>query len=433
MHRGGKEKHISYMALKNKKGLSNVITNLLIILLVLVSMGVVWVVIRNIIGSGTSEVEIGQFLFDIDIESAYVSGADVVVTVRRNSGGGDLEGMAFIFENKTSSITLQRTGALQESDLRTFIFASTEIPGIAAGDKVSVAPVYTSAGEERTANPTDTRVISATPPPGSGGGTPGGTGGTGGTPECSDGSDNDGDGNVDLVDSGCVDSSDTDETNCGDNICEGGENSETCSADCPVSGNPECSDGSDNDGDGNVDLVDSGCVDSSDTDETNCGDGVCEGGENTASCSLDCEVEIPSSCNGTWEEEAEDPEVECDGTPLPNGCTISCTCDTGFTSNGAGSCDLNPPLNSGTINDVWINIFFNSNDLPKDSTVSSYIGDYVNFSGSSETGCFQITFAGYVPSNDISYLRVSDSPPEGAPTISSGEGYSIWEAENCGQ
>ncbi len=66
-------------------------------------------------------------------------------------------------------------------------------------------------------------------------------------PACSDGVDNDADGLIDLVDPGCADAADTDETD-------------------PLP--PACSDGLDNDGDGLIDLVDPGCSDASDDDET---------------------------------------------------------------------------------------------------------------------------------------------------------------------
>ena len=42
---------------------------------------------------------------------------------------------------------------------------------------------------------------------------------------------------------------------------------------------PECNDKIDNDGDGNIDRADSGCSSPQDTDETDCGDGVCEAGQ----------------------------------------------------------------------------------------------------------------------------------------------------------
>ena len=60
----------------------------------------------------------------------------------------------------------------------------------------------------------------------------------------------------------------------------------------------ECNDNIDNDGDGKIDLADAGCTDSSDNDETNCGDTKCEGGESCLSCSFDCGV-CQSICHVT--------------------------------------------------------------------------------------------------------------------------------------
>lgn len=85
--------------------------------------------------------------------------------------------------------------------------------------------------------------------------------------ECDDGIDNDRDGYTDISDIGCIDVVDLDETNCGDNVCEGGENWQTCSLDCQV---PQCSDGLDNDGDNLTDYPeDSGCTSSEDNSEIN--------------------------------------------------------------------------------------------------------------------------------------------------------------------
>jgi hypothetical protein len=50
----------------------------------------------------------------------------------------------------------------------------------------------------------------------------------------------------------------------------------------------ECDDGIDNDGDSLIDLVDAGCSDSNDNDESNCGDNVCEGFESCLFCPQDC-------------------------------------------------------------------------------------------------------------------------------------------------
>lgn len=50
----------------------------------------------------------------------------------------------------------------------------------------------------------------------------------------------------------------------------------------------ECNDQADNDLDGAIDLNDLGCSSPTDTDETDCGDSVCEGGEVCLSCASDC-------------------------------------------------------------------------------------------------------------------------------------------------
>ena len=353
----------------NKRGLSEVITNLLLILLVLVSVAAVWIVVRGIISRGSGEIELGQFTFDLQIQSAYVSGTDVVVSVRRNAGGGELVGIKFIFSDGTNTITIDKIGAMNELDRKTFTFTSSEIPGIGRGDEVSVAPIYESGGQ-KTGGITDSAIISGNPPAGSGGtGNPG-------TGTCSDSL-------IQNPNSGGINEQ-----------CDGNNlGGQTCVGLGFVGGTLSC---------------DSGCQ--LDTSQ--------------------CTGAASPSCNGVWEGALEDLGTECDGTPLPNGCAADCRCGLGFTLNGAGGCNLNLPLNAGIINSVW-NIFFDSHNLPKDDTVNSYIGGYVNFSNSADTGCYLITFADYLQGNNISYIRLDDSLA--TPNMNFGEGYSVWEAQNCGQ
>jgi len=115
-------------------------------------------------------------------------------------------------------------------------------------------------------------ILMATEVIGKKGGIPGGGGG--GAPACNNGLDDDGDGLTDLADPGCNKKNDRSEL-----------------------GSNECDDGIDNDGDGDIDTTDVGCADAFGTDETNCGDNICEGGETQATCSADCG--FADSCSDT--------------------------------------------------------------------------------------------------------------------------------------
>ena len=107
-----------------------------------------------------------------------------------------------------------------------------------------------------------------------------------GATQCSDSVDNDGDGLIDLLDPGCVDSFDNDETNvgvtqCSDSIDNDGDSLIDYPSDpgCVAAGDndetnvgvTQCSNGIDDDGDGLIDLLDPGCIDVNDNDETNVG------------------------------------------------------------------------------------------------------------------------------------------------------------------
>lgn len=352
----------------SSKGLSAIVATLIIILLVLVAAGIIWVVVRNIIAEGAEGIELGRFTLDLSIKSAYIDGTNINVNVRRSSGEGDLIGVRFIFFDGTDSTSVDRNIPLIPTQERLFSFNSDDFDGvddISVFYEVSVAPIYTSSsGTETIGDITDTATIS---------GSSGGNGDNGGT------------------------------------------------------GTSECDDGTDNDDDGNIDLNDIGCLDSNDNDETDCGDGVCEGGENVDTCPLDCSGGTPSSCNGIWD--GDDVGVnDCDGDPLPANCNPDCTCSAGFSGDGAGACVLDPSINNGTIYSVWPSgavKYFDSEDLPID--VTDYTSYYVNFSGSAENGCFRITWAEYLDTNGRSYIRT-----EFIVDINSGETYHVWEAENCG-
>ncbi len=155
----------------NKRGLSAVITTLLIVLLVLVAIGVVWGVIRNIIRAGSKEVSLGGLTLDLDIKDAYESNDNIIVRVERKVGEGDLVGIKFILSGEGDDVIIQKSTAMEELDQETFTLTPANS---SAAQKVSVAPVYEkTGGEEGVGNVVDTHTIRR-------GGDDGGDGGDGG-------------------------------------------------------------------------------------------------------------------------------------------------------------------------------------------------------------------------------------------------------------
>ena len=56
-----------------KRGLSTIVSTLLILLLVFVAIGILWVVIRNVIQDGAEQVSLGKFTLDMKIEQVQIS------------------------------------------------------------------------------------------------------------------------------------------------------------------------------------------------------------------------------------------------------------------------------------------------------------------------------------------------------------------------
>ncbi len=78
---------------------------------------------------------------------------------------------------------------------------------------------------------------------------------------------------------------------CGDGTCEGDENSCSCEIDCGTRPSTEtsCTDGIDNDCDGDTDCNDPDCSGDPACSSGKCGDGVCDDGEDCESCPNDCD------------------------------------------------------------------------------------------------------------------------------------------------
>jgi len=96
--------------IESKKGMSDIVVTLVIILLSLIAIGVVWVVVNNLIKSGTQNVEISAKCTNVQLEITAVScnattGADCTVTVKKTGTSETLSGVKLAFSNSTGSYT----------------------------------------------------------------------------------------------------------------------------------------------------------------------------------------------------------------------------------------------------------------------------------------------------------------------------------------
>ena len=151
---------------KSKKAMSNIIVMLILIALVLVAIGGVWVVIKNIMSEETDAITEAQLLIysriNLDIKQAQANTESnkLTVKVRRNSGKGDLIGINFIVSNETFSKAVKRDTNLDEFEEQTFVFDLSEFDfDTESADEVSIAPIVPFRGGESIKDIEDTAII----------------------------------------------------------------------------------------------------------------------------------------------------------------------------------------------------------------------------------------------------------------------------------
>lgn len=143
----------------NKKGLSNIVITLIIVLLSLVAMGILWAVISNILKT-SQDVNTGQLTVSLDITNAYEQAGNIVVDVKRNIGKGELSGIKFVFsdESNPDEVSTQNVN-FTELESRRFHIDLTQLIATQV-KKVSIFPVLRSQqGSESIGKISDTYFI----------------------------------------------------------------------------------------------------------------------------------------------------------------------------------------------------------------------------------------------------------------------------------
>ena len=108
------------MRTQNKKGLSDIVTTVIIIVLSLVAIGIVWVVVRNLVEGGAEQIDVNQKCLAVELSALIVnetSSGVYAVTLRRGPDSeGDIGVKVNIFQGTTLNSGVLDFGTVGDID-----------------------------------------------------------------------------------------------------------------------------------------------------------------------------------------------------------------------------------------------------------------------------------------------------------------------------
>ena len=120
--------------MENKQGMSAVVTTLIIILLVIVALGIIWVVVKNVIESGKEQVEWANKCMPIEITAVKIVASgdnfdNYTVTLSRTGAGEDaIAGVKLVFSDGTEYSNVTEFGiAIGQLQTKTSDIIETDI------------------------------------------------------------------------------------------------------------------------------------------------------------------------------------------------------------------------------------------------------------------------------------------------------------------
>jgi flagellin-like protein len=142
-----------------KRGLSAVITTVILILLIIVLVGIVWAVINNLIGDKIEEMEAGSTKVGLNIKYAkiYENTGNLTIRIEREIGEGDLSKVKIILSDGENTKSFEEEVEMDELDE---IILVLDLDSEIKFTEVSVAPIIiTESGKEFLRDITDTEEI----------------------------------------------------------------------------------------------------------------------------------------------------------------------------------------------------------------------------------------------------------------------------------
>ncbi len=418
--------------MSSKKGLSEVVTTIIIILIVLAAIAILWAALSGFLSSGAKSINLGGVALDFVVNSATVnySTGIAAVKVTRNSGivNETVTALKFIVaDSKNSDIfTVNLPNGFPELATRTFDLNLTQSKILNLSDikSISVAPVYLTGTGTSQVGPAQSQFQFA------------------------------GLGNVTVGSSGCLKNSDCGVSGwvspayCDTNItsarywrnytCIYG----TCTSSTSKVITSTCS-GSETCYNGNCTLQKVACTPQNVTldcgqnssvgfpycnpthspeevlqDYTTyqCLNNSCMQGSNSTVIQL-CNVSSKQVCGNV------------NGAPkcfTPAQCATNADCQFGQICTN-GNCTQEYAALNGTVSSSWppgINVYFDSADLPRTKGSINYAGYTVIFPGSNQTSCLTVKSYYYPPSTSYdAYIELNQS----LNNITTGDKFQIWQ------
>ncbi|MBU2616815.1 MAG: hypothetical protein KKB79_02430 [Nanoarchaeota archaeon] len=119
--------------MKDRKGLSEIVATLIIILLVIIAIGIIWTVVRNVITGGTEQIALSTKCNAVDITAVSVVPQDDGEYSVRLARGADseeaVEGVKITFyNNETNSLSTEFGDTLSPLEQKTQVVNSTLWP-----------------------------------------------------------------------------------------------------------------------------------------------------------------------------------------------------------------------------------------------------------------------------------------------------------------
>ncbi len=152
--------------INNKKGLSAIITTLLVILLVLVAVGIVWAVVSGIINNAADVAALSATCLSINVEAVAVTCAESAAELcnvtfdRSGTGTDEIAGVKLVFRDSVTpddSAVIEVTGDIENLVGKTELAINTTL---IAPDSVEVTVFFEDTSGNEDPCPGDPEIFS---------------------------------------------------------------------------------------------------------------------------------------------------------------------------------------------------------------------------------------------------------------------------------